>query len=189
MLKSLIFAALCFSMWGVAGQGPDSTVNSQSQSQDRLCVVEGAVVSAATSGPIEKAAVRIYSLERNWDQATLSDSAGRFVFRDVPPGRYQLQADARGYITKAFGEQYFGGGGAEMRLALGAHPRDVLFRLTPAAVITGTVRDADSTPVMDASVAAVHPGYFQNRRQFFPTGQSKTDDRGQYRIYPLLPGR
>ncbi len=87
------------------------------------------------------------------------------------------------------GEENFGDGGVEVLLAPGAHPQNLLFRLTPAGVISGTVRDADGVPIMDAAVVAVHPGFFDNRRQLFPGGEARTDDRGAYRIYPLLPGK
>lgn len=73
------------------------SVNSQSSTGVQGCVTD-TLEGAATNDPISDARVRLYSIERMLE--TKSDKAGRFVFRSVPSGEYNLEAAAKGFQSQ-----------------------------------------------------------------------------------------
>src|SRR6266702_2625432 len=83
---------------------------------------------------------------------------------------------------------YFGTG-TILSLVPGQHVKDVLFRLVPAAVITGRVVDEDNEPLLGATVQALRYGYVRGQRQLVPAGEEQTNDLGEYRIHSMAPGR
>jgi protocatechuate 3,4-dioxygenase beta subunit len=88
--------------------------------------------------------------------------------------------------------------GAVLALQAGQEVKDVLFRMTLAAVFTGRVNDEDGEPMALIQVVALRrttdeemedskdsPSRGQELR---PAGIAQTDDRGQYRIFGLKAG-
>jgi protocatechuate 3,4-dioxygenase beta subunit len=61
--------------------------------------------------------------------------------------------------------------------------------MTPQSVITGKVTDEDGDPVMRASVQVIRERWVNGRRQQMPLSSDSTDDRGEYRIAGLMPGK
>lgn len=57
--------------------------------------IKGVVMSTAPRRPIEGVRIRLVGTERN----AVSDSRGRFQFRDLDPGKYLIEAAAIGYTT------------------------------------------------------------------------------------------
>ncbi len=58
--------------------------------------ITGTVLDYATRAPLQSARVRILGTERD----ALTDSAGRFGFAGVPPGRHIVRTDRLGYATR-----------------------------------------------------------------------------------------
>ncbi len=61
--------------------------------------------------------------------------------------------------------------------------------MTPAAVISGRVVDQDGDPIAYASVEALQYGYQSGKKSLRQIGNARSDDRGEYRIFGLMPGR
>ncbi len=131
-------------------------------------------------------------------RVAITDDAGRFVFRNLPAGRYTVSATRAPYLPTSYGARRLSRPGAvqtgtPIALADGQQIADVTLKLSRGAVVTGTVRDATGQPAQGFSVSL---SYFQRS---FTTGErtltpyysgssSATDDRGVYRIYGLPPG-
>jgi Carboxypeptidase regulatory-like domain len=164
------------------------------------CSVAGRVVTAAEGSPL-KAARALLVPERSRPDthiyAASSDSDGRFLLKDVAPGRYQFFATRAGFVTQQYQSQGTEGG-AVLGLKPGQKISDVLFRMTVAAVISGRVNNEDGEPTIGVQVVALRrpneedleeESPFNSRKQQpVPVASARADDRGQYRIFGLKPG-
>jgi protocatechuate 3,4-dioxygenase beta subunit len=164
------------------------------------CVVSGRVVTAADGTPLASSRVALIPEHQRRESqlyAAISDSGGRFTIGEVPAGRYRFLATHTGYVD----QHYQSSGddtGAILALQAGQEVKDVLFRMTLAAVLTGRVNDEDGEPMALIEVVALRrptdeetedrddpPSKGQELR---PAGNAQTDDRGQYRIFGLKAG-
>lgn len=154
------------------------------------CTVEGVVLDARTQAPIRKAAVVLAGgREASFGGAGgVSDASGRFVIEKVPPGRYQISLRRNGYAGNS-GQAGAAGNPASLTLSPGQHVKGLVLRMTPAAVISGRVVDEDGEPLAWARVTAMQYRYVRGKRELVPAGGAATDDRGEYRIFGLAPGR
>jgi hypothetical protein len=169
-------------------------------SAPETCTVTGRVITAADGNPLKSARI-ILSLEdtKSHDKmyAASSDSDGRFVLKDIQPGRYQFFASHSGFIDQQY-KAGNNGDGPVFSLRSGEKVSDVLFRLVTAAVITGRVSNEDGDPMERVEVVALRrpgeedmedddePG--RRKIQAQTVAVAETDDRGQYRIFGLKPG-
>jgi hypothetical protein len=133
--------------------------------------------------PLRNAAVRIYPIgvTTGPQRSATTDDEGNFVFEQLPPRSYRLDASGRGYISPPEPEpkRYY---------YLGEH---VTLKLVKGGVITGRVTDALGEPVPAVEVNAIRV----RDADGLPVEISEnwlsvrqTDDRGVYRIYGLPPG-
>ena len=143
----------------------------------RLCAADadfciaGTVVNALTGEPIRRAAVTIPQA------ATLTDAAGAFGFCGLAAGWYYANGEKPGFVAN--GE----------RIAVGPSREDVRLRLQPLAVIKGKVTDADGEALENVLVQLLSLLVRDGRRQARVESAVATDDRGEYRLPGLLPGR
>ena len=194
------YILLAFAIASAANSLPAQQTLPSKPKQEPPCTVAGRVVTAAEGNPLKSAYVILIQehggTEPNVYGAT-SDSDGRFLLKNVAPGRYQFSASRTGYVTEHFGSNgtY---AGAVFALRPGQEVSDVLFRMTQAAVITGRVSDEDSEPMANIHVVALRKrseeeiedeGPFASRQQeLIPAASARTDDRGKYRLFGLKPG-
>ncbi len=155
--------------------------------------IAGRVVNAATGEPLRKAAVVLARVDGpSQPQSTITDEQGQFWFRPVESGRYRLIANRTGFVRQAYGQRdpgsYTDSGGL-LSVAAGQEVKDILFRLVPAGAISGRVVDPDGEPIMEVQVQALRWNYSRGRRMMMPAGSERTNDRGEYRIFNLPPGR
>jgi hypothetical protein len=153
-------------------------------------LILGRVVDGTTGQSIEGAFVTLTSPGRAIGQpTTVADGQGRFVFRDLPSGNFELVAAARGYLA--------GDGHAEsgmrpipqaIALADGEQATGVTIRLFKPARISGTILDEAGDPVEDAQVGILAVDYMAGHRRLRVAGGGISDDRGDYRSGPLVPG-
>ncbi len=154
--------------------------------------VAGKVVNAATGEPLKKAAVLLMRVEgRGQAQSMMTDEQGQFAFRSLETGRYRLLVNRTGYVRQAYGQRdpYADTGGSPLTLSAGQEVKDILFRLLPAGAISGRVVDEDGEGMMEVQVQALRWTTVRGRRQLMPASGERTNDRGEYRIYNLPPGR
>jgi protocatechuate 3,4-dioxygenase beta subunit len=123
---------------------------------------------------------------------TLSDEEGRFVFLDLPAGRYTLQGSKLGFVQSWYGaRKLWRAPGQPINLEAGQRKTDVVFKLQRGAVVTGTVRDPSGQLQSGLRVQLLE-NRMQNGEMTWGTangsGIGSTDDRGVYRIYGVAPG-
>jgi protocatechuate 3,4-dioxygenase beta subunit len=135
--------------------------------------------------PIGRSATRRPELPGQGAQTTTDDD-GAFEFEGLAPASYVISASAPGYITPPPIEDenspgvYRSGDVANITLARGG-------------VITGKVLNSSGNPLTGVSVNAIRVGGLDseadNQLVFQGFGRAwRTDDRGVYRIYGLVPG-
>jgi hypothetical protein len=164
------------------------------------CVVSGRVVTAAEGTPVASSRVALIPEHERRDSqvyAAISDSSGQFKISDVPAGRYRFFATHPGYVDQHY-QSTGGDTGAILALHAGQEVKDVLFRMTLAAVFTGRVSDEDGDPMALMQVVALRKPTDEEMedqedspwtgQELRPAGFAQTDDRGQYRIFGLKAG-
>jgi hypothetical protein len=172
-------------------------------------LILGRVVDAVTNAPIIGIAVQLgpaagSALPNSVARSALTDKQGRFVFRDLPAGSYNLMSrlggngfSPSGFLVTGIGHPiapYLPGGYGQRRpdgflqpleLADNQHIPDAVIRLWKGGAIDGHVYDEAGEPVVDVVVSAVR----RNSDGRLTTGPTaSTDDRGAYHIGTLVPG-
>lgn len=116
---------------------------------------------------------------------TGTDREGSFAFAGVEAGRYRAKAAKRGYVNLLPGNA-----SAHTITIPGAEEQSVTITLTPTGVITGRVTDPSGQPVRNAKATALVRRAGAEGVQLLPQGSPvPVDDRGEYRLYDLPPGR
>jgi hypothetical protein len=140
--------------------------------------VEGSVTSSATGRPIAGALV---VLEGGTDSyVAQTDSAGRYQMKDVLAGSYTARSEREGFGAAAR---------VAPRCTVAAEAVRVDLRMVPLGAISGRITDADGDPIPNAFVEALRYAYPQGKRELTPVRQIRADDRGEYRLAGLPPGR
>jgi protocatechuate 3,4-dioxygenase beta subunit len=162
------------------------------------CFVAGRV-TAVDGVPLKSAQVVLFQTNAGRNRevyGATTDFNGVFILRAVAPGRYTFLASHTGYVPQGYesqGEDI----GAILSLQPGQQVKDVLFRLTPAAVITGYVVDENNQPIVNIRVTAARrpsPEQYDDSpvpgkpNELVLAGAARTDDRGAYRIFGLQSG-
>ncbi len=182
----VVFVSLLFS---VLLATPQSATKPEPKRAD-LCTLEGVVVAAEGGAPLQKAWVSLQNPDTQEEsKGALTDASGRFVVKNVQPGRYRLSAGRNGYVNQPYGQKEPGQPGTILALAPGQQVRDLSIRLIRAAAISGHVYDEDGEPLLRARVSAMVYGYSRGQRQLMSRNMTTTDDLGEYRIFGLPPGQ
>jgi len=148
--------------------------------------VEGKVISV-TGEVLSKAEVRLVQTPGAPGIPSVTDGDGKFVFERLAPGRYTLLAEKGGFVVEE--------NGGALNLTAGADVKNVVIKLTPQGVISGKILDQDGDPFPGATVMALRYSYVRGNRELSiasslgSSASSITDDRGEYRIRDLAPGR
>ncbi len=163
----------------------------QAPAEQKLATLEGVVAHAATLTPIRKAKVGLTAIGFEGGGTVETGDDGKFVFKDVKPGRYRLTAEKAGYETTAYGARKPGeGGGQVLRVDAGASMTTLTIAMPKQGVIAGKIVDADSEPVAKALVMALAKTYNQGKQIWLPRGTIPvmSNDLGDFRVGQLPPG-
>lgn len=164
-------AAFCVSgtIWAQVAPLPPSTGDS---------AIEGTTVDAVTGEPVRKA---IVTLSGSAVRTAISGVDGRFVFERLPEGTYQVAG------TRA--ERLGGTLSDRLKLAKAERVTGVVVKVTAPAAVSGRVLDEDGDPITGAHVSLLRPNYARRTEEFGQVYRATTDDRGEYRIHSVRPGR
>jgi hypothetical protein len=155
------------------------------------CSISGTVVDSVTGEPLNKVELGLVPLDRQATHVavTRSDAEGGFAMVDLDPGSYHLTGKRNGYLEMSYGAHRPGSDGSVVRLAAGQSLDGLKFKLTPSAVIAGTVRDSDGEPLECAHVNLGRVTYEYGKPRVEGSDSTDTDDRGEYRFPRLDPGK
>ena len=146
----------------------------------------GSVTNSLSHAPIRQATVFVIGGQGHSFVGVTGDD-GKFRIANVDPGTYFLgQASAKGYHYKPPTRVI----SAQIVVAEGQDVTGVKVELEPQGVIAGKVVDDDGEPVRDAQVQTLAYDYSRGTKMLSTMGATNTtDDRGEYRLFNLNPGR
>jgi hypothetical protein len=151
--------------------------------------IRGRILGTDAPNPIRRAQVRITGPDIA-PKAALTDASGRFDFRELPAGRYTLQASKPGFVSVQYGQNrpFEQGKGIELADKQSIDNADIA--MPRGGVISGRVVDEFGDALPDISVTAMRQTWSNGRRRLVPSpGRiAQTNDLGQFRIYGLPPG-
>ena len=154
-------------------------------------LIVGQVIDVASKRPVAGAVVALGgppAPNGQPRQPVLTGSDGRFVFRDLRRGNYNLNAVKPGYVDGAYGRTRAGGPSTPLIIKDDDRRGDIVLRLWRHAAISGTVVDESGERQVGLQVRAYRRTSAGGRRRYVPSGVASTDDRGIYRIGTLTPG-
>jgi hypothetical protein len=150
--------------------------------------LRGRVTAADTGGVVRRAQVRITSPDIGAKTA-FTDGQGRYEFKDLPAGRFNVSVSKSGFVTIQYGQTRPFESGRPIELAEAQVMEKADFAMPRGGAVHGRILDEFGEPVADASVSAMRMQYGGGRRRLMPTGRnSVTNDLGQFRIFGLPPG-
>ena len=159
-------------------------------------VLRGRVMAADLGQPLRKAQVRLTSNgpatpgQPPDNRLANTDANGRYEFKEVRAGRYNVAASkAGGYLTLSFGQQRPNEPGKPLEILDGQTMERVDFALPRGGAITGRILDEFGDPVTDVQVTASrlqNAGGTRRLNQFGRPGTS--NDIGEFRLFALPPG-
>jgi hypothetical protein len=120
-----------------------------------------------------------------------SGNDGKFVLRNLPSGAYKLVAARIGgsFVPVEYGQRGVLGRGIVFHVGEGEARRDIRLEMAPVGTITGRVFDENARPVGHAAVLALTPMYRDGQQTLNIAEIVHTDDRGEYRLFSLVPGK
>ena len=209
----LTVSFLCLGAARAQPRSQTPPLNSAAHQPPANCRISGLVVDAGTGKPMPGAQVRVFSPSSVFIAGGMSvvvptspcvrcdplgilryrlqtDAIGHFAVRKMEPGMYVVSAVADGYAEQVFKvhEKYMPADA--FRLRPGQQRDDIVIRLPRASVLAGRVIDEHGEPVPGSLVQVLQYGPAgAQRKMLLPVTGTKTDDRGEYRVFGLLPGR
>ena len=156
-------------------------------------IIRGHVVS--TDGrSLSNAAVTLYLRDQRMESSTRADSDGRFEFRDLPSGTFDLVAIKTGFGPVAAKDPTpttpLGQAGVAVTLADGETRERADIPLLRWGTLEGRVVDERGDPIQGARVQIMKIRYEAGRRRLASSGFARpTDDLGRYRLFGVAPGQ
>jgi hypothetical protein len=159
--------------------------------QKNIGVIEGIVTRFGTTEGLSSVRITITrkdQQELEGEPEAITDTTGRYIIRNAAPGEYTIRAALPGYIAPMKDGVALEEGGAMKKITVDIEkPITVNFSLAPGSVLAGRVFDPMGRPAESAIVEATlvsdaGPDVRANRT-------IQADDRGQYRLWGLVPGR
>ena len=114
---------------------------------------------------------------------------GAFTFMDVAPGNYRIMTEANGYVRQEYGQLTSSGPGSSIEVVPGQQGGDYRIRLVPFGVVTGRVVNEEGKPAMGTRVQLLSSRYTAQGQMFQVVAEDMADDRGEYRMPGVVPGR
>lgn len=149
--------------------------------------VAGIVVSKIDSRALGHARVTLRDVKDSHKfESILTGEDGRFVFSNVPPGKYSLGSEKKGFISAGYDQhdQF----ATAIVTGAGIDTENLTLRLAPHAALGGTVLDEAGEPVRHATVNLYHDDDSSGVERIRLSRGMQTDDVGAYDFAALAPG-
>lgn len=153
-------------------------------------MIVGRVIDAASGAPVPGVTVSLVGRIGGVEPPKLmTDPQGRFIYRNLPAGSYELMTTKPGYINGAHGRRRHDGPSRPVQLSQGERATDVTILIWRPGTITGAIVDEAGEPMVGVTVRAFRRTLVNGRPVLESNGLSQgTDDRGVYRLANLQPG-
>jgi hypothetical protein len=146
-------------------------------------VLEGVVTRASSAQPVEGARVALRG-DAGPDFETRTDANGHYVFPDLPPGVYNIEVQADGFIPLP-------NPWSNVKFRLAIDPQERLrqdVKLTSGGTINGRVLNENREPVPGLDVEILQLGYDSRGRGVWQVfAMATTNNAGEYRAEGLPP--
>jgi hypothetical protein len=167
--------------------GTPTRAQSTPAATDARFKIGGTVVHALDRAPLGKVRVSLVDVANPANAAWMITSEnGRFLFESIPPGKYALEGERRGFIGAVY-EQH-GQFSTAIVTGPGLDTENLVLRLTPLASVGGRVIDESGDPVRNASVALYVEDSQGGINRVTRARMDTTDDQGTYEFAALGPG-
>ena len=187
-----IVLLVCLGAAVAAAQQPPARDTSAAQNQQTPPTPQGRITGRVLAGdngrPLKRARVFINAAELPGGRGALTDDDGIFDFTELPAGRYTINASKAGFVQLSYGQRRPLQAGTPLQLLDGQQLKGIEFRLPRGSVVAGAVYDENGDPMPGVSVRVMRYQYQQGERRMTPAGNAQTDDKGQYRVWGLMPG-
>lgn len=184
-------------MW-IAGVGQFGV-----SAQQTPASIDGIVIKMGSGEPIANARIQLdlqdkgiappgalSDMRRTGNSTARSDSSGRFTFENVTPGTYRLIATYDGgFVPAEYSQRSPTQEGTSLVIAPGQKITGVQLSMAPTGAISGHIYGKNGEPLGNAQVMALRQVYKDGHRGFTISQMVATDDRGEYRLFWLAPGR
>jgi hypothetical protein len=152
--------------------------------------IRGHVFAADGGQPLRRAQVRAFSPELREQRLATTDPQGAYEFKDLPAGRYTLNASKGSYVGLQYGQTRPLEPGKPLEILDAQTVERVDFSLPHGSIITGRIVDEFGEPIADVQVMPMRYQFMQGRRRLTPNGRSsQTNDIGEFRLFGLPPGQ
>jgi hypothetical protein len=148
-------------------------------------IIEGSVINIQNSRTIPRATVTLLHLKGTGSKSSRADGSGHFIFKNVEPGIYRLMAERQGFFPDERKREYQ----PLFEVAAGDHVRNMPVRLMPAAAVRGEILDEYNDAVQDVEIRLMVSQTRLGQMYLRVAAKATTDDRGEYRIAGLHPGK
>jgi 5-hydroxyisourate hydrolase-like protein (transthyretin family) len=152
---------------------------------DQTRTIGGVVISGVNGEPLEDAGVTLLDVRDGKLVAeTGTDLEGRFLFANLPDGRFELRALHRGFVTADFEDHQ----GFSTAIVTGGalDTTGLRFTLEPQAAIYGTVTEDSGDPVPNARVSLY--SRIGGSGKIVRAGITGADVMGHFEFPHLAPG-
>ena len=150
--------------------------------------IRGTVRSGTDDAPIARARIMATADVLPEPRVTISGPDGKYALTDLPAGSYTVSVTRTGYAPQTWG-QARALTGTPIGLASGQQLASIDFTLVPGASIVGRILDEDGSPFAGADVDALVTRFEAGADTLFSVASVQTDDRGEFRLFGLAPGR
>jgi Carboxypeptidase regulatory-like domain len=154
-------------------------------------LLSGAQVTLKPVQPSDALRIRLVDPEavRLATRKRTTGADGVFRFDDVEPGRYRIHVVCNGYARSEYGQRS-DGQGTTLTFTSGQVISGLNVSLRAASIVTGRVCESSGKPAPGLLVSLLKV-CFNSRglRTLENSGTAITDDRGEYRIVWVSPGR
>jgi carboxypeptidase family protein len=186
----LTWASLSFAQAPPAQQPPQQPARDTSAQKASLptASISGSVVGSDNGRPVKRARILATAPELQGSRAVMTDDSGHFEITALPAGRYTITVSKPGYISLSYGQRRPLQAGTPLQIADGQQIKAIDFSLPRGGAIAGRILDEDGEAMVGANVRVMRYQYMQGDRRLVPVATGMSDDKGNYRVWNLLPG-
>ncbi len=151
--------------------------------------VQGVVVragAAAAGAPEGLPDVRVEL--RPGKLSAFTGAGGGFIFRNLPPGLYNISVTRDGFIPEEDRRRGITASGLSVTVTAGQTLKDIVLPMAPAPAIIGKVIDPYGKLLAAGLVRAYLRQYTPYGTQIKIVKKAMTDDRGEFRLFGLKYG-